>query len=92
MKRAPLFELVLDKMEEKIPMVLCNNQAEQELMELGKMLQNATDITMSAMIQIIRRLREMKQKLSGTGDERKAREFLNRLESSFLNFKINPPA
>ena len=46
MDKKPLYELLLDKMEEKIPMVLSSDQSDQterEIKELGEMLRYASD-------------------------------------------------
>lgn len=79
MARKPLHELVLDKMEEKIPMVISSDLAESELRELGKMLCNASGLA-PYKHSILARIHAMSQKLSPKGDERRAHKYLEYLE------------
>jgi len=79
MARKPLHELVLDKMEEKIPRIISSDLAEFELKELGEMLCKASDLE-SYKHSIVARVREMSKKLSPKGDERKIIKYLAELE------------
>lgn len=79
----PFYEIVLEKISQKIPCVLVSNGAEQEIRELGDILEGVNDIPDGAKPAIRKELCRLASMLSLDGDERWARSYLEGLAESF---------
>lgn len=75
-KQQPLYRNVLDLMQKNVNSVNSLPRAEKDIMQLGELLVTASDISATDRVEVVRRVNEMAEKLSATGDERNAKAYL----------------
>lgn len=78
-KRQPLHRNVLALMQKNVGSINSLPRAEKDIMQLGELLETASDIQATDRIEIVRQVSEMAEKLSAVGDERNAKAYLVRL-------------
>ncbi len=78
MSKKPFHEVVLDKMELRVPCVIISRGAEHELRELGEILV-LSELPKEKKGEIISRLKRFVLMLSPVGDEARAWRFLREL-------------
>lgn len=82
-QKQPLYTLLLAAMWNRAPKVLLYHQVAIELMELGDMLKNASDISETQRPHISLSLRKLALTLPASGDTQHARAYLDELIKEF---------
>ncbi len=78
MEKKPFHEVVLDKIEKRIPLILSSVRAEQDIHEFGDILKDSF-LTEEVATETVARLNDLTEKLSGKGDRRRAFVYLENL-------------
>ncbi|KKR12757.1 MAG: hypothetical protein UT41_C0001G0301 [Candidatus Wolfebacteria bacterium GW2011_GWC2_39_22] len=82
-KKMPLYTNVLELMRKKAAQVYSSHQAQKELIELGELLQESSDLSSQSEAIIVRTLLEIADTLSSEGDARNSRAYLVTLSDAF---------